>query len=151
MPSDESWDMLASLGQIFSKGEADQFKNEQNYYICLIWMKNVFKSHEMWHIVDGTETIPPNACIRFRSRRTTSWKPWWCNFSRLTFLTVDISLGHLRNKLLLHYLLERNRQSCESMCLLTRIYQISSLKDFMHHMLVHLEWAWGPMLVAGDC
>jgi hypothetical protein len=55
MPLDESWDMLASSTQIFHKAEADWLENEQNYYIWSIRMKNAFK---MWHVVDGTETIP---------------------------------------------------------------------------------------------
>jgi hypothetical protein len=60
MLSDESWDMLASLAQIFPKAEADRPENEQNYYVWLIQMKNVFESCEMWHVVDGTEMIPSN-------------------------------------------------------------------------------------------
>ena len=58
MPSDESWDMLASSAQIFPKAEADRLENEQNYYVWLIRMKNAFESCEMWHVVDGTEMIP---------------------------------------------------------------------------------------------
>ena len=50
--------MLASSVQIFPKAEADQFENEQNYYVLSIQMKNAFESCEMWHVVDGTETIP---------------------------------------------------------------------------------------------
>ena len=50
--------MLASLAQIFPKAEADRLENEQNYYVWSIWIKNAFEFCEMWHVVDGTKTIP---------------------------------------------------------------------------------------------
>src|ERR1700729_4396757 len=56
----ESWDMLASLMYTFPKVEVDQLKNEQNYYIWSVQMQNVFESCEMWGVIDGSKTLPPD-------------------------------------------------------------------------------------------
>src|ERR1700683_3086872 len=58
MSSKESWDMSASSAHIFPKAEADRLENEQNYYVWLVQMKNVFETCDMWGIVNGSETIP---------------------------------------------------------------------------------------------
>src|ERR1700720_671788 len=55
---EESCDMSASSAHIFPKAEADQLENEQNYYVWSVRMKNVFKTCEMWNIVNGSETVP---------------------------------------------------------------------------------------------
>src|ERR1700683_2614754 len=58
MLSEESWDMSASSAHIFFKAEADRLKNEQNYYVWSIQMKNVFETCDMWGVVNSSETIP---------------------------------------------------------------------------------------------
>src|ERR1700677_4135066 len=63
MSSEESWDMSASSAHIFPKAEADWLENKQNYYIWSVRMKNVFETCDMWGVVNGSETIPPDNTV----------------------------------------------------------------------------------------
>src|ERR1700683_4438818 len=69
MLSEESWDMSASSAHIFPKAEADWLENEQNYYIWSVQMKNVFETHNMWGVVNGSETIPSDDTANTAKRR----------------------------------------------------------------------------------
>src|ERR1700729_1935093 len=57
---DQSWDMSASSAHTFPQAEADRLENEQNYYVWSVRMQNAFESCEMWGVVNGSETIPPD-------------------------------------------------------------------------------------------
>src|SRR6202050_3842441 len=69
MSSEESWDMSASSAHIFPKAEADRLKNEQNYYVWSVQMKNVFETCDMWGIVNGSETTPSDDTAHTAKRR----------------------------------------------------------------------------------
>src|ERR1700677_588802 len=69
MSSEESWDMSASSAHIFPKAEADRLKNEQNYYVWSVRMKNAFETCDMWGIVNGSETIPSDDTAHVAKRR----------------------------------------------------------------------------------
>jgi hypothetical protein len=58
--STETWELPTSLAAIFPKTEGDQLKNEKNYYIWPVGMRNAFESCEMMGIVDSSETCPPD-------------------------------------------------------------------------------------------
>ena len=61
--------MSASSAHIFPKAEADQLKNEQNYYVWSVHMKNVFETCDMWGVVNGSETIPADDTVHAAKRR----------------------------------------------------------------------------------
>src|ERR1700683_4515830 len=69
MSSEDSWDMSASSTHIFPKAEADRLENEQNCYVWSVQMINVFKTCDMWGVVNGSETIPAADTVHAANRR----------------------------------------------------------------------------------
>lgn len=66
------WDMPTSSAAIFPKSDSDRLENEENYYVWSIRMKNAFESCEMWEVVNGSETTPPEDVFHSDNRRI--WK-----------------------------------------------------------------------------
>src|ERR1700676_4160536 len=58
--STETWELPISSAAIFPKTEGDQLKNEENYYVWSVRMKNTFESCKMMGVVDSSETCLPD-------------------------------------------------------------------------------------------
>jgi hypothetical protein len=70
--STETWDLPTSSAAIFPKAESDRLKNEENYYVWLVRMRNAFKSCEMMGVVDGSKTCPADDTTNIVKNRI--WK-----------------------------------------------------------------------------